>query len=68
MQKIMNFEKIEMRVIIKLNEYIEYLGGFWGVWGGRISFLDQYAKQIIIISHHTKFEIASSKHEEVIQS
>ena len=34
MQKIMNFEKIEMRVIIKLNEYIEYLGFFWGVWGG----------------------------------
>ena len=28
----------------------------------RISFLEQYAKQIIIISHHTKFELASSKH------
>ena len=46
------------------------IGGFRGVLGGQggqISFLEQYAEQIIIISHHTKFELASSKRLEVIQ-
>ena len=48
----MNFEKIEMRVIIKLNEYIEYLEGFWGVWGGagggRWSILSTYMGRGVI--------------------
>ena len=35
--------------------------GFWGgfrIGDGRISFLEQYAQQFSIISHHTKFELS----------
>ena len=37
MHKMMNFEKIEICIIRRLNEYIEilgYFGGFGGVGGG----------------------------------
>ena len=39
-----------------------------GGLGGRILILEQYAKQMVITKPHTKFELSSSKHLEVIQS
>ena len=55
----------------KTNKKQGVLGGFKGGFrglGGRIVILEQYAKRIIIIRHHTKFELNSSKRLEVIPS
>ena len=43
------------------------LGGFGGL-GGADFILEQYAKRMMITKPHTKFELSSSKHSEVIPS